>query len=73
VVQGNTEAGIETRFKNAAYPVQVGLSHVRELNEVSNDLSLFWLCFFPFNWTSLQPFFIDLVSCQYAWSCSHLN
>ena len=31
---GNSEVGIEMKFKNAAYPVLIGATHVPELNAV---------------------------------------
>ena len=31
LVVGNTEVGIETKFKNMVYPVQIGTTHVPEL------------------------------------------
>ncbi len=42
LVVGNTEVGIEMKFKNAVYPHLVGTTHVAELNQVkpSRILSL---------------------------------
>ena len=37
LVIGNTEVGIEMKFKHAGYPVLVGVTHVPELNEVRAD------------------------------------
>lgn len=34
LVVGNTEVGIEMKFKNAGYPVLVGTTHVPELNQI---------------------------------------
>ena len=34
LVVGNTEVGIEMKFKNAQYPVLIGVTHVPELNKV---------------------------------------
>ena len=31
---GNTEVGIEMKFKDARYPVLIGATHVPELNKV---------------------------------------
>ena len=36
LVVGNTEVGIEMKFKNAGYPVLIGATHVPELNLVSH-------------------------------------
>lgn len=33
LVVGNTEVGIEMKFKAAAYPVLIGTTHVPELNQ----------------------------------------
>jgi xanthine dehydrogenase/oxidase len=35
LVVGNTEVGIEMKFKAASYPVLIGTTHVPELNEAS--------------------------------------
>ena len=35
IVVGNTEVGIETKFKNCEYPVMIHPSHVKEMNEMS--------------------------------------
>ena len=35
---GNTEIGIETKFKNLNYPVRIQTSHVRELNVLTADI-----------------------------------
>lgn len=32
LVVGNTEVGIEMKFKDARYPVLIGVTHVAELN-----------------------------------------
>lgn len=32
LVVGNTEVGIEMKFKDARYPVLIGVTHVPELN-----------------------------------------
>lgn len=32
LVVGNSELGIETRFKNAKYPMYIAVSHIPELN-----------------------------------------
>jgi xanthine dehydrogenase iron-sulfur cluster and FAD-binding subunit A len=34
LVVGNTEVGIEMKFKDARYPVLIGATHVPELNKV---------------------------------------
>lgn len=34
LVVGNTEVGIELKFKHAGYPVLVGTTHVPELNTI---------------------------------------
>ena len=34
LVVGNTEVGIEMKFKDARYPVLVGVTHVPELNNI---------------------------------------
>lgn len=34
LVVGNTEVGIELKFKHAGYPVLVGTTHVPELNSI---------------------------------------
>ena len=34
LVVGNTEVGIEMKFKDARYPVLIGVTHVPELNSV---------------------------------------
>ena len=34
LVVGNTEVGIEMKFKNAMYPVLIGATHVPQLNKV---------------------------------------
>lgn len=38
LVVGNTEVGIEMKFKNAQYPVLIGATHVPQLNKVSHPL-----------------------------------
>lgn len=38
LVVGNTEVGIEMKFKAAAYPVLIGTTHVPELNQASGTL-----------------------------------
>ena len=38
LVVGNTEVGIELKFKHAGYPVLVGTTHVRELNTIEVGL-----------------------------------
>ncbi|KAL6770287.1 XDH1 [Auxenochlorella protothecoides x Auxenochlorella symbiontica] len=35
LVIGNTEVGIELKFKHAAYPVLIGVTHVAEMNELT--------------------------------------
>lgn len=35
LVVGNTEVGIEMKFKNAGYPHLVGTTHVSELNQAN--------------------------------------
>ncbi len=34
LVVGNTEVGIEMKFKHAAYPVLIGTTHIPELNRI---------------------------------------
>ena len=34
LVVGNTEVGIEMKFKDARYPVLIGVTHVPELNHM---------------------------------------
>ena len=34
LVVGNTEVGIELKFKHAGYPVLVGTTHVPEMNTI---------------------------------------
>ena len=34
LVVGNTEVGIEMKFKDARYPVLIGVTHVPELNNM---------------------------------------
>ena len=34
LVVGNTEVGIELKFKHAGYPVLVGTTHVQEMNTI---------------------------------------
>lgn len=34
LVVGNTEVGIEMKFKDARYPVLIGVTHVPELNQI---------------------------------------
>ena len=34
LVVGNSEVGIEMKFKNADYPILVGTTHVPELNQI---------------------------------------
>ena len=38
MVVGNTEVGIEMKFKHAVYPVLIGATHVPELNEIRVSL-----------------------------------
>ena len=46
LVVGNTEVGIEMKFKDARYPVLIGATHVPELNKVCAaawfELSVGW-------------------------------
>lgn len=35
LVVGNSEVGIEMKFKNAGYPILVGTTHVPELNQIT--------------------------------------
>lgn len=50
LVVGNSEVGIEMKFKNAGYPILVGTTHVPELNQITVrsaaavERSLAWLC-----------------------------
>lgn len=37
LVVGNTEVGIEMRFKQAKYPALIGVTHVPELNQIKVD------------------------------------
>ena len=34
LIVGNTEVGIEMKFKSMAYPHLVGTTHVKEMNEI---------------------------------------
>ncbi len=34
LVVGNTEVGIEMKFKDARYPVLIGVTHIPELNHM---------------------------------------
>ena len=38
LVVGNTEVGIELKFKHAAYPVLIGTTHIPELNRIEARL-----------------------------------
>ena len=40
---GNTEVGIEMKFKDARYPVLIGATHVPELNKVRSHGLAGWL------------------------------
>ena len=44
LVVGNTEVGIELKFKHAGYPVLVGTTHVPELNTIEVSPSLMQCC-----------------------------
>uniref|UniRef100_A0A146LZ03 xanthine dehydrogenase n=2 Tax=Lygus hesperus TaxID=30085 RepID=A0A146LZ03_LYGHE len=35
IVNGNTEIGVEVKFKNCLYPIQIAPSQIKELNELS--------------------------------------
>ncbi len=34
LVVGNTEVGIEMKFKDARYPILIGVTHIPELNHM---------------------------------------
>lgn len=36
LVVGNTEVGIEMKFKNANYPVIIAPTHIKEMNQVGS-------------------------------------
>ena len=40
LVIGNTEVGIEMKFKDARYPVLIGVTHVPELNHIEVSRSV---------------------------------
>ncbi len=44
LVVGNTEVGIELKFKHAGYPVLVGTTHVPELNTIEVSQGLMQCC-----------------------------
>ena len=44
LVVGNTEVGIELKFKHAGYPVLVGTTHVPELNTIEVSQGLMHCC-----------------------------
>ena len=44
LVVGNTEVGIELKFKHAGYPVLVGTPHVPELNTIEVSQGLMQCC-----------------------------
>lgn len=42
LIVGNTEVGIEMKFKSMAYPHLVGTTHVEELNAIEARFSPAW-------------------------------
>lgn len=62
LVVGNSEVGIEMKFKNAGYPVLVGTTHVPELNQIQvrhhprgNHFIVVW----PTSCMQFQPYLLS--------------